>query len=210
MSDKKEAEKENGKEDTKASAGISKKLLFIVVGGMLLLMVVGIGATVFIMRSLQDEVTLEKLVDQKLEVHDDKKESHKEDSSEDKSKEEVDKKEEDEKEGDENAAHKIIYIPIIPEFVVNFHGEDRQHFLQLEMSASTLDAGLDRNMRAHMPLIRNSIVMLLGAQSYESMKTIEGKNALREKALGSVQEILKKETGSKGVEEIYFTEFVMQ
>lgn len=204
MSDKKEAEKESGKEDSKtdakASAGVSKKLLFMVAGGMLLLMVVSIGATVFIMGSLQDDVTLEKVVAQKPEVHDDKEKEEKETES----------KESDGEEGSENKTSVIIYIPIAPEFVVNFHGDDRQHFLQMEMSVSTLDAGLDINMKAHMPLIRNSMVMLLGAQSYESLKTVEGKNALRQKALESVQEILKKEIGNKGVEEIYFTEFVMQ
>ena len=48
------------------------------------------------------------------------------------------------------------------------------------------------------------------SQTYDSVSTLEGKEALREEALSVIQEILEEETGDPGVEAVYFTSFVMQ
>ena len=61
-----------------------------------------------------------------------------------------------------------------------------------------------------MPAIRNNLVLLFSSQSYERVSTLEGKEALREEALGVVQEVLEQETGDPGVEAVYFTSLVMQ
>ena len=53
--------------------------------------------------------------------------------------------------------------------------------------------------------------MILGNQTYESVSTTEGKEALRTRCLESVRTIVKEMGGDpKKVEALYFTAFVMQ
>ena len=61
-----------------------------------------------------------------------------------------------------------------------------------------------------MPAIRNALVMLLSGQSFETLQTPEGKEALREQALVKIQEVLQQEIGKPGIEQVLFVNFVMQ
>ena len=51
---------------------------------------------------------------------------------------------------------------------------------------------------------------LLGEQDFVALRTEAGKEALRERVLATLQDVLRTETGSPGVEQVYFTEFVVQ
>ena len=55
-----------------------------------------------------------------------------------------------------------------------------------------------------------SLVLLFSSQNYQTLSTREGKIQIRKQALTEVQSILKERTGKPGIEEIYFTSFVMQ
>lgn len=103
-----------------------------------------------------------------------------------------------------------IYIPFEPAFTVNFGGANSSRFMQVTIEAMTHDSHVVEEVNKHMPVIRNNIVLLLSSQSVESVSTLEGKEKLRQEILTSVQDILKKRTGSPGIDEIYFTSFVMQ
>jgi flagellar FliL protein len=103
-----------------------------------------------------------------------------------------------------------IYIPFEPAFTVNFGGASSSRFMQVTIEAMTHDASVVEQVNKHMPVIRNSIVLLLSSQSVESVSTLEGKEKLRQEILANVQKILKERSGKTGIEEIYFTSFVMQ
>jgi flagellar FliL protein len=62
----------------------------------------------------------------------------------------------------------------------------------------------------HMPSLRNALVMLFGTADFKALKTVEGKQALQEEALKALQEIMTKELGKPGIEQVLFTEFVLQ
>ncbi|RKZ94214.1 MAG: flagellar basal body protein FliL, partial [Gammaproteobacteria bacterium] len=62
----------------------------------------------------------------------------------------------------------------------------------------------------HLPVIRNEIVLLLSGQKYEEMVTPEGKEQLRSELIETINNILKKRKAKKGIDNIYFTSFVMQ
>jgi flagellar FliL protein len=59
-------------------------------------------------------------------------------------------------------------------------------------------------------VIRNNLLMLMNGRDYKSLMNREGKEALRLECLKEVQRILTKETGSAGIEDLYFTSFVVQ
>jgi flagellar FliL protein len=52
-------------------------------------------------------------------------------------------------------------------------------------------------------------VMLLSGESFEKLQTDEGRVLLQQKLLTAIQEILQKETGKAGIEQVLFTGFVM-
>jgi flagellar FliL protein len=103
-----------------------------------------------------------------------------------------------------------IYYALPPAFVVNFSVAGRQRFLQTDVSLLIRDTDVSAALDLHKPAIRNSLVMLFSAQNFDTLQTIEGKEALREQALTNVQAVLQKEIGKAGVEQILFTSFVMQ
>lgn len=103
-----------------------------------------------------------------------------------------------------------VYYPLNPPFVVNFEDRGRSRFLQAELTLMLRDAEITKALDLHMPAIRNALVMLLSAQSFENLQTPEGKEALREEALVRVQQVLRYEIGRPGVEQVLFVNFVMQ
>ncbi len=123
----------------------------------------------------------------------------------------------DKKEGDaeaeetQEAAHApAIYFEFKPPFIVNYQVNGRQRYVQVSLSVmSRKQPALDA-IQKHMPLIRNNLVMMLSAQDFEVLRTPEGKEALRQAALEDIQKILTEETGEPGIEQVLFTNFVMQ
>ncbi len=104
-----------------------------------------------------------------------------------------------------------IYIPLEPAFVVNFSDSSGgSRFMQATIQVMTRDPEIEAAVNTHMPVIRNAIVLLLSSQSVEGVAGIEGKEKLRAEVLEKIREILKERTGKPGVEDIYFTSFVIQ
>ena len=112
---------------------------------------------------------------------------------------------------DEDEALKpAIYYPLKPAIIVNFQARGRQRFLQAELTLLVRDEMVIQAVETHMPMIRNSLVMLFGGQTYEELQTAEGKELLQEQAVAQLQALLEQETGKPGVEKVLFTNFVMQ
>jgi flagellar protein FliL len=103
-----------------------------------------------------------------------------------------------------------MYFPIKPAFVVNFPTQGRQRMLQADITVMTRDMEVFTALQTHLPLIKNRLVMLLGGEVYEDLQTDEGKELLRQKALQALQDIVQQEIGKSDVEQVLFTNFVMQ
>jgi flagellar protein FliL len=104
-----------------------------------------------------------------------------------------------------------IYIPLDPAFVVNFQDKNSHtKFLKAELNVVTFDEDVEEAVTKHMPAIRNNLVLLFSRQLYEDLIPNEGKETLRAEALAQVQTVIQKQMGRPGVEDLYFTSFVMQ
>jgi flagellar FliL protein len=104
-----------------------------------------------------------------------------------------------------------IYVEFTPPFVVNFDAKGVMRFLQVGVQVMTRDHETSELIKQHDPKIRNDMLMLLGSQTYDSISTVEGKEALRKQALQVIAKIVGDEGGkAKEVEDLYFTSFVMQ
>jgi len=104
-----------------------------------------------------------------------------------------------------------IYVALDPPFVVNFEAGGQVRFLQVAAQAMTRDPAAAELIKRHDPMVRNAMLLLLAGQSYESVATREGKEALRHRALEEVRAVVKAQGGDSAViEDLYFTSFVMQ
>lgn len=103
-----------------------------------------------------------------------------------------------------------IYFGLHPAMVVNFENPRGARFLQVDVEVMARSKEIIEAVKEHSPAIRNSLIMLFSSQDSEILKTRDGKEKLRQAALEEIQGILKKQAGEPGVEEVYFTSFVMQ
>ena len=103
-----------------------------------------------------------------------------------------------------------IFEPMAPAFVANFNQNGRQRYMQVSITLQGRDqADLDA-LKAHMPVIRNNLVMLFSGQDFATLASPVGQEMLRQKATASVQEVAHKELGKVVIEQLLFTNFVLQ
>jgi len=102
------------------------------------------------------------------------------------------------------------YFSFDPPLVVNFDDTQAVRFLQLQIDVMARDEKVIEQVKQNSPAIRNNLLMLMNNRDYKTLMTREGKEALRQECLKEVQRILKKETGATGVEDLYFSSFVVQ
>ena len=62
----------------------------------------------------------------------------------------------------------------------------------------------------HKPLIRNNLTLLFGEQKSADLRSPEGKQQLQDKVKESIQQVIHKYGSGGEVENIFFTNFVMQ
>ncbi len=113
-------------------------------------------------------------------------------------------------EAEEKEQHPPTYIALDPPFVVNFDNPTVARFLQVKVQVMTRDPEVAKAIEEHMPVIRNNLVMLFSGQKYEEVATREGKERLRKQTLAEIRKVLEERIGRPGVEDVYFTAFVMQ
>ena len=186
------ADKDKKKEDVDApedsnAGGKKKMIIFAVIA--LVLIGVSVGGTLFALNLFSGGDEAAMVDDQEV----------------------VDEKEAFLKENAEEVTEgPAIYYPMKPAIIVNFQDRGRQRFLQAELTLMLRDESMISSLETHMPMLRNSMVMLFGGQTYSELQTAEGKSLLQELALEEIQELLENETGRTGIEQVLFTSFVMQ
>ncbi len=176
----------DGEDEGEEAPKSSKKMMIIIIAGVVLLLIVGIFAGMFFGGFFDDDA-------QQTEIS----QSAGDDSQA--------------KEGEETEdTGELSYWPLEPHFVLNFEGKSKARFMQIGLEVSTTNAKSYAAVQKHLPVIRNEIVLLLSGQKYEEMVTPEGKEQLRAELIETINNILKKRKAKKGIDNIYFTSFVMQ
>ena len=91
-------------------------------------------------------------------------------------------------------------------FIVNLADEGGNRFMRVTMDLELQNALITEELVQRLPQIRDSILMILPTRRVVDIQSTEGKVTLRDEILATINGLLK--TGS--VENIYFTEFVIQ
>lgn len=98
-----------------------------------------------------------------------------------------------------------------PSFIANLTEKSgRQRFLQIYAEAMTREQSVADALAKHMPLVIHELSTLYSSQDFSELQTPEGKERLRKVSGQKVQEVLQREINRPGVEEVFFTNFVMQ
>ena len=128
-----------------------------------------------------------------------------------------DKGAEDEQPADEETSESAapvkqpaLYESIAPAFIANYKHQGRQRYMQVSVALMARDQAELDALKVHMPLIRNRLVMLFSGQDFAALMTPVGKEMLRSQATAVVQEVAQKETGKTVVEQVLFTNIVLQ
>ena len=206
---------EEEKKEAPASRFPLKKILIIAVA-VLALVAAGVGGTMLVTSLFSKSEPVKKVAKKTAdetegeEKDPDAKEGGKE-SEQDNEKDKAEGEGEGEEDTNPDGTPRVaLYMDIEQPFVVNFQDEGQLRYLQITISVMTKNPKVIEEMKRHMPLIRNNLVMLFSGQTREGIISREGKEKIRKDAEAEVQKILKEQTGNPGVKALYFTSFVMQ
>ena len=104
-----------------------------------------------------------------------------------------------------------FYTSLHPPLVVNFDDEfGDSHVMQITLEVMAGDQVSINAVREHVPVIRNSLILLYGSAVYEEVVTREGKEKLLAEGLAEIQRIMTEKVGDHEVEALYFTGLVIQ
>lgn len=92
-------------------------------------------------------------------------------------------------------------------FIVNLADASGKRYLKLSLAVDAKDEKLKTELEARMPVIRDSILLLLTSKTFADISPVAGKIRLRNEILKIINRSL---AGSGTVHAVYFTEFVVQ
>jgi len=105
------------------------------------------------------------------------------------------------------------YMALEP-LVVNLAEGRRVRFMQVKMQLMAKDPKVQEAIELHMPMVRDRLIMLFAHRDAATLRSPEGREALRQEALVAVQTVVSEVTVSTSllpaVEGLYFTDFVIQ
>lgn len=105
---------------------------------------------------------------------------------------------------------KALYFDLSPAFLVTYNHLGRQRYMQVYVTVLTRHPTALQIMEQHQPLIRHELNFLFGEQNFETLMTDEGKQFLRQKSTDLINGLLKRESPGVTIEQVLFTNFVMQ
>jgi len=107
------------------------------------------------------------------------------------------------------ALYKSTYYPVEQPFTSNLR--DTDGYLQMGLGVSTFydQKVIDHLKNSEMP-VRSAVLEVLAQQTAESLNTPQGKNALRQQIKQAINRVLLQREGFGGVDDVYFTSFIIQ
>ncbi|MEN1941494.1 flagellar basal body-associated FliL family protein [Luteimonas sp. MJ246] len=102
------------------------------------------------------------------------------------------------------------YVALEPSFVVNLADTDATRYLQADVQLVARDQATLDALGAHLPSIRNRLLLLFGQQQASRLARRTGKERLQHAAREEVRDLLRSEGAPDEVEAVIFTSLVTQ
>lgn len=103
-----------------------------------------------------------------------------------------------------------VYYTMDPAFVVNYSAGRKQRYMQVYVAVKAQSEAAIAQVSQHAPVIRNNLNQLFAKQDFESIQTPEGKEEMRQAATQAVQDVLAKYGNGETIDQVLFTNLVMQ
>jgi len=103
----------------------------------------------------------------------------------------------------------VTYVNLEQSFTANL--ADGAGFVQLGLSLSTYyDGKVVQNINRQSVPIRSAILMVLSQQDAEALSTPQGKQMLQRDLTAAINQVLRQKEGFGGVDNVYFSNLVIQ
>lgn len=103
-----------------------------------------------------------------------------------------------------------LYVTMPRPFVFNVPGASRDRIVQIKVQLLVRGEVNEETAKKHIPLIEGKLLSVFSTTTADELSTSAGKETLRFSALEAVQAALMDVEGSKIIERVLFTGFVMQ
>ncbi|MGL4351937.1 MAG: flagellar basal body-associated FliL family protein [Plesiomonas sp.] len=104
---------------------------------------------------------------------------------------------------------KPIFINL-DRFVISVQGEDRLHYMMLELSLMTYSNAFETQVQEFMPLVRNTVVTELSHEDFTKLTAPDAVAVLQEKLLTAIHTTMQKMGGEGAVDKVLITKLVVQ
>jgi flagellar FliL protein len=103
-----------------------------------------------------------------------------------------------------------IFFALEP-FTVNLQSDDgAQHYLRIGLSLKLADAQTQERLNEHMPELRSHVLLLLSNKKPEELSSLDGKRMLAAELRGVITEPTELGHPPARVDQVLFTDFVIQ
>jgi len=105
----------------------------------------------------------------------------------------------------------ISYFSLDPEIITNYiTANNEMGYIRIKIEVMVNNAGDLALVQKHEPLIRDTINDVLGQETVERIRSLKGRDLIRQECQDKVNERLLKETGKTIVRELIFTNYLYQ
>ncbi|GGY63664.1 flagellar basal body-associated FliL family protein [Marinobacter zhanjiangensis] len=116
--------------------------------------------------------------------------------------------------GDTEAAAEEVFVPasylvMDKPLVTTISNPGRQRYIQVYLALESSQEAALQAARKHLPLLRNALISELGTSEFTALQTVEGRQALPERLLATVNTTLEAE-GEPAVDRVLLRNFVVQ
>jgi len=94
--------------------------------------------------------------------------------------------------------------------IVTFNVGRKQRFLQAHITLLTRQDGVYSGLELHLPVLQNRLLNAFGEKDFMAIQTHEGRIGMQEEARQIVNEVLTEQGVSGEIEQVLFTNLVMQ
>ena len=105
-----------------------------------------------------------------------------------------------------------LYYVIEEPFTINFlrQSDEKARYLQIKVALKSSDQAILTSAENNLPMIQDALRTLFAEQDMQTIKSLDGRNTLQQKAFERIKAIFEEETGNSNLEAVYFTTFLWQ
>ncbi|GAB5382402.1 MAG: flagellar basal body-associated protein FliL [Aliiglaciecola sp.] len=110
------------------------------------------------------------------------------------------------------AQNNFAYYGLEPDIVTNFLGPNANNlgFVRTTMELMLEDVEYIEAIEHHSPLLRATIIDIIGRQPKDKVKSLTGREDIRRMSLERIRELMQQETGNPMIKDLIITKFIVQ